>query len=174
MDDDPDCPDIPESLLPDATMHGPVDTARRKLLRTAMSLSLAPALIAAFGVSAAQAASGRIEFRIVTAGLILGFSGGSGTLFFADERYRLSIGGVSLGATIGAASVDFVGRVRNIQRPRDIQGNYTAVGAGLAVAGGGAVARLRNARGVELEISGKQIGLKASVDLSGLRVRLRS
>ena len=47
-----------------------------------------------------------------------------------------------------------------------------AVGAGLAAAGGGSVARLRNSRGVELEVSGKQVGFMASIDLSGLRIRL--
>jgi hypothetical protein len=79
---------------------------------------------------------------------------------------------VSLGATIGAASVEFVGRVRNLRKASDIQGNYTAIGAGVAAAGGGGVARLRNSRGVELEVRGKQIGLMASVDLSGMRIRL--
>ncbi len=77
-----------------------------------------------------------------------------------------------LGATFGAASAEFVGRVRNLREARDIEGNYTAVGAGLAAAGGGSVARLRNSRGVELEVSGKKIGFMASVDLSGLRIRL--
>lgn len=77
-----------------------------------------------------------------------------------------------LGATFGAASAEFVGRVRNLREARDIKGNYTAVGAGLAAAGGGSVARLRNSRGVELEVSGKKIGFMASVDLSGLRIRL--
>jgi len=122
--------------------------------------------------SPAAAASGRIEFRLVRAGFILGFGGGSGSLSYSGKRYRLNVGGVSLGATIGAASVDFVGRVRNLRRPSDIEGSYTAVGAGVAAAGGGAVARLRNSRGVELEVSGKQIGFMASVDLSGLRIRL--
>ena len=46
------------------------------------------------------------------------------------------------------------------------------VGAGLAAAGGGAVARLRNARGVVLEVQARQIGFMASVDLSGLRLKL--
>jgi hypothetical protein len=65
-----------------------------------------------------------------------------------------------------------VGRARNLRQARDIEGTYRAVGAGLAAAGGSAVARLRNSRGVELEVSGKQMGFMASVDLSGLRIRL--
>ena len=149
-----------------------VSESRRRLLRALFSSTLAPAVLTAIGSSPAAAASGRIDFRLVRGGFILGFSSGSGSLSFKGDRYRLNIGGVSLGATIGLASVDFVGRVRNLRRASDIEGSYRAVGAGLAVAGGRAVARLRNSRGVELEVSGKQIGFKASVDLSGLRIRI--
>jgi hypothetical protein len=119
-----------------------------------------------------MASSGRIEFRIARAGLIFGLGGGSGTLLFKGQRYPLRIGGVSLGATIGVSSAEFVGRVRRLKRPSDIEGNYSAIGSGVAVAGGGSVARLRNSRGVELEVSGRQIGFMFSVDLSGLRIRL--
>jgi hypothetical protein len=150
----------------------PASENRRRLLRALFSLALAPAVVTAIGSSPAAAASGRIDFRLVRGGFILGFSSGSGSLSFKGDRYRLNIGGVSLGATIGLASVDFVGRVRNLRRASDIEGSYRAVGAGLAVAGGRSVARLRNSRGVELEVSGKQIGFKASVDLSGLRIRI--
>jgi hypothetical protein len=149
-----------------------VNESRRHLLRTLLSVAFVPAALTAIQTSPAAAASGRIELRLTRAGFILGFSSGSGSLFYGGKRYRLNLGGVSLGATIGVASVDFVGRVRHLRRSSDIEGTYRAVGAGLAAAGGGAVARLRNSRGVELEVSGKQIGFMASVDLSGLRIRL--
>lgn len=146
-------------------------TTRRQFLHGALGLAVPAA--AALAISApAEASSARIEFKLFRAGFILGFGSGSGSLFVSGKRYRLNIGGVSLGATIGIASADFVGRVRNLRKPSDIQGTYTAVSAGLAAAGGGSVARLRNSRGVELEVSGKQIGLMASIDLSGLTVRL--
>lgn len=150
----------------------PVSNSRRNLLRAIFSFAVAPAVVTAASASAAMAASGRIEFRIARAGLIFGVGGGTGTLLFKGERYRLRIGGISFGATIGVSSADFVGRVRRLKKPSDIEGTYRAVGSSVAVAGGGAVARLRNARGVELEVSGKQIGVMFSVDLSGLRIRL--
>jgi hypothetical protein len=150
----------------------PVSRSRRNLLQSLFTLALAPAAVTAMNSSPAEAASGRIELRLVRAGFILGFGSGSGSLYFGGKRYRLNLGGVSLGATIGVASVDFVGRARNLRRPNDIEGTYRAVGAGVAAAGGGSVARLRNSRGVELEVRGKQIGFMASVDLSGLRIRI--
>lgn len=150
----------------------PVNTSRRRLLKAMAATAMAPVAAAAFQSESAEASTPKIEFRIVRAGFIVGAGSGSGTLRFEGKRYRLRIGGVSVGATFGAASAEFVGRVRNLRKASDIQGNYTAVGAGLAAAGGGGVARLRNSRGVELEVSGKQIGLMASIDLSGMRIRL--
>jgi lipid-binding SYLF domain-containing protein len=150
----------------------PVSNSRRHLLKSLFSFAFAPAVVATMNSSLAEAASGRIELRLVRAGFILGFGSGSGSLYYGGKRYRLNLGGVSLGATIGVASVDFVGRARNLRRPSDIEGTYRAVGAGVAAAGGGSVARLRNSRGVELEVRGKQIGFMASVDLSGLRIRI--
>jgi hypothetical protein len=47
------------------------------------------------------------------------------------------------------------------------------VGAGLAIAGGARVARLRNANGVVLELRGRQVGFEVSIDLSGMTVSLR-
>lgn len=155
------------------TPLAPNSISRRRVLSAMASLAAAPAAGVLLSTDA-EAATGRIEFRVVRAGFILGLGSGSGSLFFQGKRYRLSVGGVSVGATIGAASAEFVGRARNLRKASDIQGNYTAVGAGIAAAGGGSVARLRNSRGVELEVSGKQIGLMASVDLSGLRIRLSS
>lgn len=149
-----------------------VDTTRRHLVGGLGALLLAPLTIGAAEASAAAGSSGRIAFRITRAGLIVGVGGGSGTLSFNGRNYPISIGGISLGATIGIASADFVGRVRHLRRASDIAGTYSAIGAGLAAAGGGSVARLRNSRGVELEVSGKQVGFMASVDLSGLRIRL--
>ena len=149
-----------------------IDTTRRQLIGGLCSLLFAPIAIGTAEASAAAGNSGRIAFRITRAGLIVGVGGGTGTLTFNGTKYPLSIGGISLGATIGIASADFVGRVRHLRRASDIAGTYSAVGAGLAAAGGGSVARLRNSRGVELEVSGKQVGFMASIDLSGLRIRL--
>lgn len=156
----------------DVHTGGKHHASRRRFLNGMLALLAVPVSATAATASAAIANSGRIEFRIGRAGLIFGLGGGTGTLLFRGKRYPLRIGGVSFGATIGASSADFVGRVRHLKRPGDIEGTYTAIGSGVAIAGGGAVARLRNARGVELEVSGRQIGVKFSVELSGIRIRL--
>jgi len=119
-----------------------------------------------------QADSGAVRFRVGSAGFIVGVGGGSGTLTFHGKNYPLRIGGVSVGM-IGVSSADLVGRARNLRRPSDIAGSYTAVGAGLAVAGGAATARLQNANGVVLEVKGTKVGFSASIDLSGLQISMQ-
>jgi hypothetical protein len=124
-------------------------------------------------LSPAEAATGSIALRIVSAGFIFGLSGGSGVLTFQGVQYPLSIGGISAGATIGASGADLVGTASHIHRPQDIQGIYSAVGAGLAIAGGRTAAQLVNANGVVLRLRGRQMGFMFSLDLSGMNISLR-
>ena len=105
-------------------------------------------------MSPAEAATGSISLRIVSAGFIFGVTGGSGKLTFEGHQYPLSIGGISAGATIGASGTDLVGTAYHMHCPGDIEGIYSAIGAGLSVAGGRSAAQLSNAHGVVLRLRG--------------------
>lgn len=119
-----------------------------------------------------QADNGTVRLRVTSAGFIVGAGGGTGTLSFHGRSYPLRLGGVSVGM-IGISSADLVGRARNLRQASDIAGTYTAVGAGLAIAGGAATARLQNANGVVLEVRGTKVGFSASLDLSGLQISMQ-
>jgi len=121
----------------------------------------------------AEAATGQISLRIVSAGFIFGASGGSGVLVFQGRQYPFSVGGVSAGATIGASGTDLVGTASHLHTPADINGVYSAVGAGLSVAGGRSAAQLSNANGVVLRLHGRQVGFMFSLDLSGMVISLQ-
>jgi hypothetical protein len=139
-----------------------------------VSLAAALAFVYAsmFSVTA-HAENARIHFNLYKAGFIVGVSGGKGSVTFHGKRYPISIGGVSLGATIGASKAELTGVARGLHNIHDIEGTYTAAQAGLAMAGGGKVAQLQNSRDVTLNVRGRQIGFEFSVDLSGMEVRLR-
>jgi hypothetical protein len=122
----------------------------------------------------AEAATGSIAIKIVSAGFIFGVSGGSGILTFQGQQFPLSIGGISAGATIGASGTDLVGTASHLHQPSDIEGIYSAIGAGLSVAGGRSAAQLSNARGVVLRLRGRQVGFMFSLDLSGMQISLRA
>jgi hypothetical protein len=129
--------------------------------------------IAGFAPSAALADSGTIAFTVLKAGWVIGGSGGSGTLLFHGRRYPISIGGISYGIVFGASETHFRGTVRNIRGPYDVAGVYGAAGAGAAVGAGSQFIVLRNEKGAELALSGRQVGLQINADLSGLSISLR-
>jgi len=140
----------------------------RRLFGVAFVLMLAIA-----GATAARADEGRISLTIFKGGWIIGGSGGSGTLTFNGRRYPLSIGGLSYGLVFGGSKADLYGRVSNIRSPRDVAGVYGAVGAGAAIGVGARAIVLRNEKGAVLELSGRQVGLIADLDLSGLAIGFR-
>ena len=132
------------------------------------------ALTAFAGLSSAgYADEGTVYLTIYKAGWIIGGSGGSGVLNFRGRSYALSTGGLDYGLVFGGSKTVLRGRVSNIYRPSDVAGVYGAAGAGLAVGGGARAIVLPNQKGAVLELSGRQVGLMANADLSGLAITLR-
>jgi len=137
-------------------------------------LGFAVALLAALGLTTgASADTGTVRISFFKGGWIIGGAVGEGTLTFRGKRYRLNVGGLSYGLTFGGSQTNLRGRVRNINRPSDIEGVYGAAGAGAAVLRGAQAVVLTNQKGAILELSGTQIGLIINVDLSGLAISLK-
>ena len=122
--------------------------------------------------SQSNADTGSVRLKVTKVGFIVGVGGGSGTLTLKGRQYRLSLSGVSAG-TIGVAGADLVGTATNLRVAQDIAGTYSAASAGLAVAGGAKVVTLQNAKGVVLQLQGRQVGFEASLSLSGLTISLQ-
>lgn len=132
------------------------------------------ALVALIGLSTtSHAESGTVTLTIYKAGWILGGSGGSGVLDFHGRRYGLSTGGIDYGLVFGGSKTILHGRVSNIRRSSDVAGVYAAAGAGLTVGRGARGIVLTNQKGAVLELTGRQVGLMANVDLSGLAITLK-
>jgi lipid-binding SYLF domain-containing protein len=139
--------------------------------RRSLILSGAGLATAAFVVPA-EAATGSVSLHIASAGFIFGVTGGSGTLTFRGQQFPLRIGGISAGALVGISATDLVGTASNLHSPGDIAGIYSAIGAGLSIAGGRSNAQLVNANGVRLRLHGRQVGFSFSIDLSGMSISL--
>ena len=140
------------------------------LLRSALV-----ALVVLFGVGlqSARADIGGITLVVYKGGWIIGGSAGHGTLNLYGHSYPLSVGGISYGFLFGGSRSVLFGRVRNIHFPSDVAGVYAAAGAGLAVGAGVRGIVLANQKGAVLELSGRQFGLIADADLSGLVITMR-
>jgi hypothetical protein len=124
-------------------------------------------------IGVAEAATGSVSLKIFSGGFIVGAGGGSGVLTFEGAQYPFNVSGMSLGATIGVSQAELLGRAYRLHVPQDIEGNYSAVGASLAVAGGAGLVQLGNARGVILRLRSRQVGFKLSLAISGLTITLK-
>ena len=91
---------------------------------------------------------------------------------YHGRHYPFTVSGIGVGM-IGASSANLTGRAYNLRGPSDIAGTYTAMGAGVALAGGVKAVRLQNSNGVVLELRGRQVGVEASASLSGMSIAMQ-
>jgi hypothetical protein len=144
----------------------------RKAIRYCLALMLAMLGATLPGPSQAQT-TGTIVVEVSRAGFIVGVGGGRGVLTFQGRRYPFTVGGLSVGFTVGASAAQLVGRARNLRQASDLAGTYSAVGAGIAVAGGGQGIRLQNAKGVVLELQGRRVGFDVSAGVGGVTITMQ-
>jgi lipid-binding SYLF domain-containing protein len=119
------------------------------------------------------AETGSVVVVFTKGGFILGVGGGEGVLMLRGRQYPFTVSGMSLGATIGASTTKFVGRAINLRGPASIEGTYSAIGAGGALAGGAGGVQLQNANGVILQLSGPKVGVELSAAVAGVTIRLK-
>ena len=125
------------------------------------------------GLQSAHADVGGITLVVYKGGWFIGNSTGHGTLNFHGRSYPLDVGGIDYGFLFGGSRTVLWGRVSNIWWPSDVAGIYGAAGAGLALGVGIRGIVLVNQKGAVLQLSGRQIGLMANADLSGLAIMMR-
>jgi hypothetical protein len=130
------------------------------------------ALLALALATAAKAETGAVRVVFTKGGFIVGVGSGRGVLTFRGHHYPFRVSGMSFGATIGASTTDLVGRALNMRSPGDIAGNYSAIGAGGALAGGVGGVQLQNEKGVILQLHGVKVGVELSAAVGGVQIAL--
>jgi hypothetical protein len=120
-----------------------------------------------------RAETGQVAVVFTKGGFIVGIGGGEGVLVFRGKRYPFTVSGMSVGFTIGASTSKFVGRALNLNGPASIEGTYSTIGAGGAIAAGAGGVQLQNANGVILQLSGPKVGAEVSAAVGGVTVRLK-
>jgi hypothetical protein len=134
---------------------------------------IAFAALLGLSIAPSHADSGSVTLVIYKGGWFIGGEAGSGTLTFHGRRYPLSAGGASIGLVFGGSKTVLHGVVTRISRPSDVAGVYGAGGAGAALGGGARMIVLTNNKGAVLQLQGRQVGLMANADLSGLAISMR-
>lgn len=138
-----------------------------------MVIALLGFLASAGFSSPSLAETGSVVVVFTKGGFIVGVGGGEGVLMYRGKRYPFTVSGMSLGATIGASTTKFVGRAINLRGPGSIEGTYSAIGAGGALAGGAGGVQLQNGNGVILQLSGPKVGVELSAAVAGVTIRLK-
>ena len=128
--------------------------------------------VAGFGTPS-RAETGQVAVVFTKGGFVVGVGGGEGVLILRGKRYPFTVSGMSIGFTIGASTTKLVGRALNLTGPASIEGTYSAIGAGGAVAAGAGGVQLQNANGVILQLSGPKVGAEVSAAVGGVTVRLK-
>lgn len=118
--------------------------------------------------------AGNIAFSTKSIGFIVGVEWGSGTVTLRGGRVvHLRVRTLKAGM-IGLEAVQAAGRVYNLdpRRPGDIAGTYASIGGGLTVGGGIGAQRMKNEKGVIIEIDETAQGLAAKIAGAGVAIEL--
>jgi hypothetical protein len=139
-----------------------------------INVALVALLVGVAGFSTpSQAETGRVAVVFTKGGFIIGVGGGEGVLILHGRRYPFTVSGMSVGFTIGASTTRLDGRALNLRGPASIEGTYSAIGAGGALAAGAGGVQLQNGNGVVLQLSGPRVGAEVSAAVGGVTIRLR-
>jgi hypothetical protein len=123
--------------------------------------------------SPSQADTGTVRVVFTKGGFIVGVGGGNGVLYFRGHRYPFRVSGMSVGFTIGASTTQLSGHALNLRSPGDIQGTYSVIGAGGALAAGAGGVQLQNEKGVVLQLAGGKVGVELSAAVGGVSIALQ-
>jgi len=115
---------------------------------------------------------GEVTIDLKGVGAIFGVTWGHGVFWFKGKKYPIRVEGLSLG-DVGYAEIKARGKVYNAKTPLDITGTYAAAGAGVALAGGVAGLAMQNERGVVIDLSATQQGVKLNIGPQGLTITMR-
>jgi hypothetical protein len=115
--------------------------------------------------------SGIIEFSGGSVAVGIGYTWGKGILIFEGKHYPLKVDGLSI-VHVGVSSYTASGTVYHLTNPSDINGVYTAVSAGAAVAGGASATAMKNSKGVVIEMASTHVGLNFSLSAKGVTIAM--
>jgi hypothetical protein len=112
----------------------------------------------------------RLSGKSVAAGI--GFSWGKGTLTYKGKDYPVSVKGLALGK-VGISGVTASGKVYNLKKLQDFDGNYTSAGAGMTLAGGGSAVAMKNQNSVRVVLHATTRGVDLTIGGAGVDMAIK-
>ena len=123
------------------------------------------------GLAVAQSnkSVGTLELTEGTVAVGIGFSWGKGTLTYQGKKYPVKVEGLSVGE-VGVDRATALGKVRDLKKLDDFDGNYVAAGAGATVVRGTSVAALKNQNGVKIALKSATKGASLKLAAEGIKL----
>ena len=112
----------------------------------------------------------RLTSGSVAAGI--GWSWGKGTLTYKGKEYPISVKGLSLGK-VGITKATASGEVYHLKTLKDFDGNYTAAGAGITLAGGRSAVDMTNQNGVRVRVISTNRGVDLTLGGGGVELKIK-
>ena len=140
----------------------------------AMAVTIAAALAVAGATHAKEAkkpdATIQLSGGSIAAGV--GLSWGSGTLTYKGKQYPIDVSGLSAG-DVGATKMTASGKVYDLHKLEDFDGNYTSIGTGVTIAGGASGIAAKNQNGVRVDLVSTTKGVKFTLGTSGIEMKVK-
>jgi len=144
-------------------------------MRGAMALVLGLVLLAATPCGADEAKKapdGTIKLEADSAGIVVGYRWGGGTLTYKGKDHPFKLEGVEVG-DVGGDKARAEGDVYNLTKLEDFNGTYKAASANLTLGEGGGGWHLQNEHGVMLDLTRTTYGLKLTTGFDGIKITLK-
>jgi len=101
----------------------------------------------------------------------IGFSWGKGVLTFQGKEYPFKVKGISV-VDIGITKATSSGKVYNLKKLEDFNGNYTAASAEGTLAGGAGALTMKNQNGVVIDLLSTTAGVNLKLSVEGVSLTL--
>jgi hypothetical protein len=101
----------------------------------------------------------------------IGFSWGKGVLTFQGKEYPFKVKGLSV-VDIGITKATSSGKVYNLKKLEDFNGNYTAASAEGTLAGGAGALTMKNQNGVVIDLLSTTAGVNLKLSVEGVSLTL--
>ena len=102
----------------------------------------------------------------------IGYSWGSGTLTFQGKKYPVEVKGLSV-IDVGVTKVEAFGKVYGLKQLDDFNGNYTSATAEGTLGGGAGATKMKNQKGVVIDLFTTTKGLNLKLAPSGISLKLK-
>ncbi len=101
----------------------------------------------------------------------IGYSWGKGVLDYQGKKYNFKVKGISV-VDIGITKATSAGKVYNLKKLEDFNGNYTAASAEGTLAGGAGALTMKNQNGVVIDLVSTTAGVNLKLSVEGVAFTL--